>query len=119
VEKGWDAAGTLAPLWHRVGGRDGLAALTGIGGTTLSSYNSGRRQLGMTNAQKIAAALDVTVEDLGAPPATTQPQRAPDRDVAELRREVARLREAMEAAQEKTHQTLDEIRALLGKRRSA
>jgi transcriptional regulator with XRE-family HTH domain len=64
---GWDASGRLSALWGRVGGRDRLAELTGIRPETLSSYNSGGRPLGYANAEKIAAALDVSLVELGAP----------------------------------------------------
>lgn len=68
AERGWKATGRLEPLWSRLKGkRDELAELTGIGGTTLSGYNSGERNLGMRNAVKIADALGVSVYDLGAP----------------------------------------------------
>ena len=67
MEKGWEARGLLKPLWGRVGGRDRLAELTGIQPSTISGYNAGRLPLGMANARKIAAALGVTVADLGAP----------------------------------------------------
>jgi len=67
VEKGWDAKGLLKPLWGRVGGRDGLARLTGITGETLSGYNTGRLPLGRKNAERIADALSISVAELGAP----------------------------------------------------
>lgn len=68
MERGWDAAGRLEPLWARLPGRrDELARLTGIKPTTLSAYNSGGRRIGMRNAQRIAEALDVSLYDLGAP----------------------------------------------------
>jgi transcriptional regulator with XRE-family HTH domain len=66
LERGWSAKGLLEPLWQRVGGRDELARLTGISGSTLSGYNSGKRPLGMANAHKIAAVLGVSLYDLGA-----------------------------------------------------
>lgn len=66
MERGWDAKGLLRPLWERLPGkRDELAELTGIRGTTLSSYNAGTRPLGIANARRIADALQVTVADLG------------------------------------------------------
>jgi transcriptional regulator with XRE-family HTH domain len=64
---GWDATGLLEKHWGKVGGRDKLAAKTGIQGPTLSAYNTGRQKLGMRNAKKIARALKVTIFDLGAP----------------------------------------------------
>lgn len=67
MEKGWDAKERLKPLWGKVGGRDGLAALTGITGQTLSAYNSGSRPLGIVNGRRIADALGVSVLELGAP----------------------------------------------------
>jgi len=68
MEKGWNAKGLLKPLWSRLEGkRDELARMTGIGGGVLSAYNSGKRPLGIANARRIAAALGVTVEELGGP----------------------------------------------------
>lgn len=68
AERGWSAKGRLEPLWSRLKGRrDELADLTGIRGTMLSGYNSGKLKLGMRNAVKIADALGVSVYDLGAP----------------------------------------------------
>lgn len=67
MERGWDATGRLRPLWGKVGGRDRLADLTGINATVLSSYNSGKRQLGEKNAKRIAKALKVSLLELGAP----------------------------------------------------
>lgn len=65
---GWSAKGLLKPLWDELPGkRDELAAVTGIRGTTLSAYNSGARPLGLANARRISAALDVTLLELGAP----------------------------------------------------
>jgi hypothetical protein len=63
----WYATGRLEALWDRVGGRDGLERVTGIGGTTLSGYNTGGRKLGRRNGEKIADALGVSVVELGAP----------------------------------------------------
>lgn len=67
MEKGWSAKGLLKPLWGSVGGRDGLERATGISGSTLSAYNAGSRPLGIVNARRIAAALNVSLLDLGAP----------------------------------------------------
>lgn len=72
MEKGWDARGRLKPLWKLVGGRDELAALTGILGPTLSGYNSGRLRLGIDNATRIVDALtakghEVSLRDVGSP----------------------------------------------------
>jgi DNA-binding transcriptional regulator YdaS (Cro superfamily) len=68
VQKGWKAKGLIRPLWHRVGSRERLSELTGINTATLSGMNSGRLNLGPANAATLAAALDVTPEDLGRPP---------------------------------------------------
>lgn len=85
MERGWDATGRLEALWHRVGGRDKLAGITGISPTTLSGYNTGKKPLGMKNAPRIAEALGVTVYDLGAPPAVP---KDPERDLLALVEEV-------------------------------
>lgn len=70
----WKATGLLEARWSSVGGRDGLAAKTGIQPGTISGYNTGRLPLGMRNAKKIADALGVSVFDLGAPAETAQDQ---------------------------------------------
>lgn len=68
MAQSWKAKGKLKPLWDRLDGQsEELAEMTGIGRTTLSAYNSGKRKLGMANAVKIADALGVSVYDLGAP----------------------------------------------------
>lgn len=82
MERGWDATGRLALYWKAVGGRDGLAEAAGLQKSTVSGYNSGRLQLGMRNAERIALALGVTVFDLGAP---TREEVA-ERSAAELGR---------------------------------
>jgi transcriptional regulator with XRE-family HTH domain len=73
MERGWKATGLLKPLWGRVGGRDGLAARTGIVAANLSGYNTGRLRLGLANAERIAQALQVTIYDLGAPASVDSP----------------------------------------------
>ena len=91
MARSWSAKGLLKPLWGRVGGRDALAALTGIPGPNLSGYNTGRLRLGEDAAAKIAAALGVTPADLGRP----------DQDGEEpspLLRELVALREVIEGA---------------------
>lgn len=45
--------------------------MTGIDPATLSQYNTGKRQLGMRNARRIAEATGVSVLDLGGPEAET------------------------------------------------
>lgn len=68
AQKGWNAKGLLQPLWREIeGGREGLELLTGIRGTELSSYNSGKKPLGIANARRIADALGISVLELGAP----------------------------------------------------
>jgi len=70
----WNAKGRLLPFWSELPGkRDGLAARTGIRGPELSAYNSGKRNLGIVNARRIAAALGVTLEDLGEPSPSDPP----------------------------------------------
>lgn len=72
MDRSWSATGRVKQLWDLVGGRDELATLTGIGGTTLSAYNTGKRKIGLGNAEKIVAAVreeghHVSLLDLGAP----------------------------------------------------
>jgi transcriptional regulator with XRE-family HTH domain len=67
MERGWDATGLLRAVYDKVGGVDKLAELTGISRSTLSSYNSGRRPLGVKNAKRIAEAADVSFSALGRP----------------------------------------------------
>lgn len=68
MDKGWNAKGLLAPLWRNYpGGRDGLAAAAGTHPPTLSAVNSGNRNLGWHLARRLAAELDVSVLELGAP----------------------------------------------------
>lgn len=93
MEKGWDAAGLLEPLWKRVGGRDRLAEATGIQPGTLSGYNTGRLPLGATNARKIADALGVSVLELGAPEEEAQTRQ--DRRIVDRLREVEAALEAL------------------------
>lgn len=97
-QDGWNATGLLGALWGKVGGRDKLADLTGIQRSTLSGYNTGRLPLGRKNAEKIAAALDVSVLELGAPgppDARSLPFRArleqAEAEAAEARRETQDL----------------------------
>lgn len=72
AHKEYDLKGRLQPLWVRVGGRDELAKLAGISGTTLSAYNTGRTHPRLANVQKIADALGVDViEVIGTASAAT------------------------------------------------
>lgn len=101
MEKGWKATGLLSPLWARLdGGREALAALTGIRATELSSYNSGAKNLGISNARRIADALEISVLDLGAPEGAAETRR-------ELR-VVDRLR-AVEAALNRLGPNLEDL----------
>lgn len=60
-------------MWARVGGRDALAALTGISPTQLSGYNSGKARLGRGNAMRIVAVIPgATLDELGIPPAKSE-----------------------------------------------
>lgn len=93
MERGWDASGLLEGLWGRIGGRDRLAELTGIQPGTLSGYNTGRLPLGLANARKIAAALEVSVLDLGAPEEAAVTRR--DRRVIDRLREVEAALQAL------------------------
>lgn len=77
MERGWDASGPLRALLARRK-EDGkphtqewLAGSTGIGRVSINAYATEnpeqRRNLGRANAAKIAAALGVSVLELGAP----------------------------------------------------
>lgn len=67
MERGWSAKGLLKPLWQRYeGGRDALAAAVGTSGSVLSSINTGKRNLGLSLAGRLADELEVSVLDLGA-----------------------------------------------------
>lgn len=101
----WTATGRLIEHWGKVGGRDGLARATGIEPTTLSSYNTGKRKLGLRNAERIAAALDVTVFDLGAP--TVE-------DIAEQSVAVLDRLAAVEAELSRALRELDDLRRQQG-----
>src|SRR5262249_7593431 len=88
MRKSWSARGLLSPLWGRVGGRDGLAERTGIHGPTLSGYNTGRQRMGEDAGRRIAAALGVTLEELGAPPDPAHPSLIMA-ELAALREQIA------------------------------
>ena len=81
----YDLKDRLQPLWGRVGGRDELARLTGISGSTLSAYNTGRQHPRLANVQRIADALGVDVLDLVGEPEPS--------DMALLTQIVTRLEE--------------------------
>jgi hypothetical protein len=68
VKEGWKATGLLKPLWMKLDppGAETLTALSGVPTKALYSYNSGKKNIGMVNAEKIAAALDLSIYDLGA-----------------------------------------------------
>lgn len=68
MQKGWDATGKLEPLWRRYpGGQEALAHAAGSNRTSLSAINKGTRKLGIGLATRLAAALNVSVLELGAP----------------------------------------------------
>ena len=123
MERGWDATGLLKPLWKRAGlTRDKLAKETGILGGTLSGYNSGRLSLGMANAQRIASALDVTVEDLGAPSSLTghQPplEAAALHQLVQTGRVLAKAAEALVSLRDDVEPLLEEQRLLVASMRT-
>lgn len=73
MQRGWNAEGLLQPLWERYDGspelprREALAKAVGTSPTSLSSINSGDRNLGLKLGGRIAAELGVSVLELGAP----------------------------------------------------
>lgn len=67
MERGWNAKGLLTPLYEVHGGRDGLAIKVGAPPGTLSAVNSGKRNLGIRLARRIAQATKISVLELGAP----------------------------------------------------
>lgn len=119
--QGWDAKGILKPLWQEYGGRDELAAAAGTTGTVLSAINTGYRdrKLGIVLARKLAAALDVSLAELGAPEAVADDpasRKIQDR-LAELEAEVRWLRSQLTRAAELLKLEL-EPRAVKGPARS-
>jgi transcriptional regulator with XRE-family HTH domain len=116
VERGWDAKGLLAPLWQErftgAGRREQLAELVEISPQTLSAYNSGKRPLGITNARKLAAALGVSLAELGAPEGESDPRGATLR--SRLDELAAKLADAL-VEQKKQRRDLQEIRRLVRK----
>jgi transcriptional regulator with XRE-family HTH domain len=78
AQKGWKATGLLQPRWKGYeGGREGLAAAVGTSPTSLSNVNSGKRNLGHDLGQRLAAALKISVLELGAPAAAAAPEDQP------------------------------------------
>jgi transcriptional regulator with XRE-family HTH domain len=70
VQRGWDVSPLLDDLLERRGWtQERLAEVTGIGRETVNGYATGRLRIGLKNAERIAAALGVTVLELGAPEA--------------------------------------------------
>lgn len=68
MDRGWDTSEWL-PKVLALRGRtqEQLADATGIDRGTINGYCTGRLTLGTKNAERIAAALDVSLLDLGAP----------------------------------------------------
>lgn len=89
--------GLLGDLWQKVGGRDQLAAITGIRGSELSRYNSGKQRLGIRNAQRIADALDVTLAELGRPENGTAGRQEELEELRAVLAETLRRVDALEA----------------------
>ena len=68
MEKGWYATGLLEPLWKQFpGGQEALAKAASSNRTSLSAINQGHRRLGPGLASRLAAVLQVSVLELGAP----------------------------------------------------
>lgn len=116
MERGWSAKGLLAPLWQErfsgPGKREQLADLVEISPQTLSAYNSGNRPLGITNARRIAAALGVSLAELGAPEGEEDARSVTLR--ARLEELSAAVGDALEA-QAKLSREVSRLRARVGK----
>ena len=67
MHREYDLKGRLQPLWAAIGGRDELARRTGISGSTLSAYNTGRQHPRLPNVQRIADALEIHLLDVIGP----------------------------------------------------
>lgn len=67
MQKGWPAKNLLKPLWLIHGGRKAVAAAAGVSEGHMSKVNSGKANLGLDVATKIASACSVSVLELGAP----------------------------------------------------
>lgn len=121
MERGWNAKGLLAPLWQErfegVGRREQLAKLTGITAQTLSAYNSGNRALGRRNAVKLAAALGVSLAELGAPEGEDDVRGATLRDrLEELRETVSELTAEQAATNRELAELVARVQKLEGRR---
>lgn len=106
MQKGWKATGLLKPLWGKAGGRDGLARKAGMQPATISGYNTGRLNMTLQAARRIALALDVTIYDLGAP-VDAETSSSP------LLAELAEIRATLEAMVRREDATEERIAAQL------
>lgn len=100
-------------MWRQLPGkRDELAALTGISGSELSSYNSGKRRLGMKNANRIVDALAskgiaISVLELGASVGLAE-----DQGMTLLRDRLEAIADALDVLARGQHELLVEVRRL-------
>lgn len=112
MQDGWNAKGLLKPLWHQYsGGRDQLAADVGTSPTVLSSINTGKRQLGYGLGQRLAAALNVSLLELGAP-LTGQAEPTLVSRLDELQHTLEEILDAVRPDSASTTPIVDRIEAL-------
>ena len=110
MERGWDASGLLQPAWKNYpGGRDALALAVGTSPSVLSSINTGKRNLGIALATRLAAKLGVSVLELGAPEGLADPRGK------DLLSRLEALREEAEAGREGLALALEGIQMSLAR----
>lgn len=106
--RGWDASDYLA---GRIGPgtewtHERVSRATGISQTTISNYAGGSKPLGIKNAQKIAAALGLTVGDLGAPVEAVVTVASIDGRLGDLQGAVAELLRSQAASADRERRAL-------------
>lgn len=74
MKEGWDAKGLLKPLWLKNGGREAVAKAAGVSQGHMSKVNAGKTQLGIDAARRLAAAMNVSLAELGGPAEEDDPK---------------------------------------------